>query len=157
MYIYRIAHYGQPTVHLRRYSLRLDGFVSVNAPYAGGELLTKPFTFTGSELELNYETSAFGGVRVEVQDESRRAIPGYALDDCPEFFGDRRIEGVVSWEKEQTSARWRVGQSDCDSSSKTPTCTHSASGEVNAKLVQAKGLSSLRTGRTGSMYGPNGN
>lgn len=99
MYIYRIAHYGQPTVHLRRYSLRLDGFVSVNAPYAGGELLTKPFTFTGSELELNYETSAFGGVRVEVQDESRRAIPGYALDDCPEFFGDRRIEGVVSWEK----------------------------------------------------------
>ena len=57
------------------------------------------FGFTGSELELNYETSAFGGVRVEVQDESRRAIPGYALDDCPEFFGDRRIEGVVSWEK----------------------------------------------------------
>ena len=33
MYIYRIAHYGQPTAHLRRYSLRLDGFVSVNAPY----------------------------------------------------------------------------------------------------------------------------
>ena len=57
------------------------------------------FGLTGSELELNYETSAFGGVRVEVQDESRRAIPGYALDDCPEFFGDRRIEGVVSWEK----------------------------------------------------------
>jgi hypothetical protein len=32
---------------LRRYTLRLDGFVSIHAPMKGGELITKPFTFTG--------------------------------------------------------------------------------------------------------------
>ena len=97
MFLYRLSQYGQPTAHLTRYSLRTDGFVSVNAPYGGGELVTKPFLFTGSELELNYATSAAGGVRVEVQDADGLAITGYGLDDCPEFFGDE-IDGVVSWE-----------------------------------------------------------
>ncbi len=29
---------------LRRYTLRLDGFVSIQAPLSGGEVVTKPFT-----------------------------------------------------------------------------------------------------------------
>lgn len=29
LYIYRMSHYAQPSAHLDRYSLRLDGFVSV--------------------------------------------------------------------------------------------------------------------------------
>jgi len=76
--------------------LRTDGFVSVNAPYRGGELITKPFTFTGSELEINFVTSAAGGVRVEIQDTDGKAIPGYALADCPEMIGDE-IGRVVAW------------------------------------------------------------
>ena len=44
----------------RRYKMRLDGFVSVNAPLSGGEFITKPLTFTGKELEINYATSAAG-------------------------------------------------------------------------------------------------
>ena len=96
MFLYRVSHYGLPTCHLTRYSLRLDGFVSVNAPYSGGELLTKPFTFEGSELEVNYATSAAGGVRVEVQGAEGRPISGYGLEDCSEFFGDE-IGRVVSW------------------------------------------------------------
>ena len=39
--------YAQPTAHLRRYSLRLDGFASAQADYAGGELVTKPLVFQG--------------------------------------------------------------------------------------------------------------
>jgi len=33
---------------IRRYSLRLDGFVSLQAPLGGGTLLTKPFTFAAT-------------------------------------------------------------------------------------------------------------
>ena len=97
MFLYRGSHYGQPTCHVTRYTLRLDGFVSVNAPYSGAELLTSPLRFTGTELEVNYATSAAGGVQIEVQDAEGRPIPGYGLDDCPEFFGDE-IDRVVSWE-----------------------------------------------------------
>ena len=81
MFIYRVSHYAQPTSHLARYVLRTDGFASVNAPFRGGELVTKPFVFSGSNLELNFETSAAGGVRVEIQDESGKPFPGYALAD----------------------------------------------------------------------------
>lgn len=81
---------------LRRYTLRLDGFVSVNAPMSGGELITKPFTFKGTSLELNLSTSAAGSVLVEIQDEKGRPIPGFTLNDCQEVFGDA-IERRVSW------------------------------------------------------------
>ena len=39
--------------YLRRYSLRLDGFVSANAPLSGGELVTRPLRFAGRRLLLN--------------------------------------------------------------------------------------------------------
>ena len=81
---------------LRRYTLRLDGFVSVQAPMTGGELVTKPIRFKGSKLGLNFSTSAAGGVRVEIQDAGGRARPGFALDDCPPIFGDA-IERKVTW------------------------------------------------------------
>src|SRR5262249_12404959 len=38
----------RPT-RLRRLSLRIDGFVSLHAPLKGGEVVTKPLTFTGKE------------------------------------------------------------------------------------------------------------
>ena len=87
-----------PGVHVRRYTLRPDGFVSVNAGYAGGEVTTRPFVFEGDQLELNYSTSAVGTLRVEIQDANGNAIPGYGLDDCPEMFADE-IEGVVRWQQ----------------------------------------------------------
>ena len=37
---------------LRRYTLRVDGFVSVTAPMQGGELLTRPLIFAGDTLEI---------------------------------------------------------------------------------------------------------
>jgi len=80
----------------RRYTLRLDGFVSVNAPLDGGELLTKPLAFTGRQLEINYATSAAGQIRVELRDAAGKPIPGFALDDCEPIWGDH-ISRIVKW------------------------------------------------------------
>ena len=81
---------------LRRYTLRTDGFVSVNAPYAGGEFTTRPFLFDGKELMLNYSTSAAGSLRVAILDGDDNPVPGFEMDNCPELYGDE-IEAVVSW------------------------------------------------------------
>jgi hypothetical protein len=80
----------------RRYVLRTDGFVSANAGYGGGEMVTKELEFTGSELVLNYSTSAAGGVRVEMQAPDGSALPDYGLEDCLPLVGDE-IEGAVRW------------------------------------------------------------
>lgn len=96
MSCYVNTDYAQPTAHLRRYSWRLDGFASVHASYEGGELLTKPITFRGSRLLLNFSTAAAGGIRVEVQDADGKPIPGYALADSAELLGDD-IERAVRW------------------------------------------------------------
>lgn len=82
---------------LRRYTLRLDGFVSLHAPLDGGQLTTKPVTFAGSRLSLNYSTSAAGSVRVEIQDAAGKALPGYALADCEPLFGDT-VDRQVRWQ-----------------------------------------------------------
>jgi len=81
---------------LRRCTLRLDGFVSVNAPYAGGEFVTRPLVFEGGNLVINYATSAVGSVKVEVQDAGGKPIPGFTLDDAVEIWGDE-IERIVAW------------------------------------------------------------
>jgi hypothetical protein len=96
MSMYGMEHKQEPDCHIVRYTLRTDGFVSVNAGYAGGEFTTPPLTFDGDELELNYSTSAVGSVQVEIQDTEGRALAGYGLADCPEKFGDE-IEGVMGW------------------------------------------------------------
>ena len=81
---------------LRRYTLRLDGFVSARAPYAGGEFLTKPLIFSGQQLQLNFSTSAAGSIRVEIQNQDGKAIEGFKLEDCSEVFGDT-IDRTVTW------------------------------------------------------------
>jgi hypothetical protein len=81
---------------LRRYTLRLDGFVSLHAPMSGGEVITKPITFTGKALTMNFATSAAGGVKIEIQDANGKAMTGFALSDCEEHFGDS-IERTVVW------------------------------------------------------------
>jgi len=96
MSLYVNHDYAQPTSHLRRYSLRLDGFASVRAGASEGELLTKPLTFTGRELAINFATSAGGGVRIEIQDAAGQPLPGFALTDCREQIGNE-IERIVTW------------------------------------------------------------
>ena len=65
--LYGMENSHLPSQRILRYTLRTDGFVSVNAGYAGGELTTVPVVFEGRELEVNYSTSAVGSIRVEIQ------------------------------------------------------------------------------------------
>jgi len=90
------GYYAGDSTCIRRYTIRLDGFVSVHAPLKGGQLVTKPLRFEGRELVVNFSTSAAGGVAVEVQDEAGKAVEGFALSDCPAIFGDA-VEQTVRW------------------------------------------------------------
>ena len=96
MSLYIDEHYAQPGNQVRRYSLRLDGFVSVRASHGGGELLTRPVIFSGRELELNYATSAAGSLRVELRDPEGGPIPGYTLREARDLFGNR-LAGRAAW------------------------------------------------------------
>ena len=81
---------------LRRFTLRVDGFVSVCAPLSGGDLLTRPLIFAGSELLMNYSTSAAGSVQVELQDAQGVPLPGFALADSEVMYGDS-LEQPMLW------------------------------------------------------------
>ncbi len=96
MSVYVNQDYAQPTAHLRRYSMRLDGFASVRAEYSGGELLTRPVTFAGVSLSLNFATSAAGSIRVEIQTPEGTPIPGFTALECREQIGNE-IDRIVSW------------------------------------------------------------
>jgi hypothetical protein len=89
-------HYMQDSWHIERLLLRTDGFASVNAPWSGGEMVTKPLTFSGERLEINYSTSAAGSVRVEIQDAEGKPLRGFAANDCAEIIGDD-ITRTVNW------------------------------------------------------------
>jgi hypothetical protein len=81
---------------LFRATMRRDGFVSADAQLAGGEFVTPPLTFSGSELELNVDCGAGGWLRVEIQDQEGTAIEGYALKDCDTTTANA-IKTRVSW------------------------------------------------------------
>jgi len=93
--LYVNQNYGQPTAHLHRYSLRLDGFASLKARRQG-EATTRPLTFQGRELKLNFATSAGGSIRIELQDPAGKPMPGFALDDCIPTIGNE-IDRAVRW------------------------------------------------------------
>ena len=75
---------------------RLDGFVSADADYAGGEFTTPLITFTGSDLTLNIDCSALGEAWVEVRDEKNLPLPGYTMGESVSI--DRnQIAAPVLW------------------------------------------------------------
>jgi hypothetical protein len=76
---------------------RLDGFVSADAPYGGGELTTVPIIFSGKRLELNVETSVAGSARVEILDGAGKPVPGFTLAEADVIKGNY-IDGVASWQ-----------------------------------------------------------
>ncbi|MCB9923598.1 MAG: hypothetical protein H6822_15560 [Planctomycetaceae bacterium] len=95
--LYATEGYWEGThTSVRRYTLRQDGFVSVNADWRGGTLLTKPLIFEGTQLQLNFATSAAGSVVIEIQDVGGNPLEGYSSADCPDIFGDT-ISGTITW------------------------------------------------------------
>lgn len=97
--IYWTEHYRHPGMRLRRGTIRTDGFVSLHAGGAPGEILTRPLLFEGGRLEVNYATDATGWIRVELCDEAGQPLDGFAFYDSVVLFGNE-IEGEVSWRKE---------------------------------------------------------
>ncbi len=95
---------GYPSAHVRRYTLRPDGFVSVCGPYSGGEMVTKPFTFTGNRLAINYATSAAGGMRIEIQTAEGEPID-LSFRITRFYFLARRAEGLLSGRTWQSVGR----------------------------------------------------
>lgn len=69
--------YRVQNVNYRRYTMRLDGFFSWYAKFKGGKIITKPFTFDGTELEINFSTTAYGGIKITICDENENELDGY--------------------------------------------------------------------------------
>ena len=94
MYVQR--NYGQASHHLQRLAMRMDGFGSLHAGYAGGRATSRPLRFAGNVLNINVSTSAAGSVRIGLLDGHGQTIEGFAVEDCDEIVGDRIVRGV-SW------------------------------------------------------------
>jgi len=96
MSLYVDHDYTQPTAHLQRYSMRLDGFTSIKAPYEGGTVDTRSFMFSGEELEINYSTSAVGEIRIEIRNEDGIPISGFTMKESETIVGNE-IARTVIW------------------------------------------------------------
>lgn len=94
--LYSTDHYRHPGACLVVNTLRTDGFVALEADFKGGEALTRPLTFTGQHLEINYATSAAGSVQVALCQENGEAYEGFALKDCELLYGNE-LAHVMAW------------------------------------------------------------
>ncbi|MBN2290812.1 MAG: hypothetical protein JXM70_00210 [Pirellulales bacterium] len=90
------AYFTENYSRLRRYTMRIDGFMSAHAKHAQGELVTKPFTFKGKRLSLNFAASAAGFVKVELQTAEGKPIAGFTQSDADIMCGDS-LDRTASW------------------------------------------------------------
>ena len=95
LYVSEGALQGNSLV-LRRFTMRIDGFVSVEAPLSGGRLLTRPLRFQGGRLSINFSTSAVGTLRAELQTVEGKPVEGFAMQDCLPLYGDS-LQGIIRW------------------------------------------------------------
>lgn len=113
------GYWQEGNSYLRRYSIRPDGFVSLQANFAGGEVVTKPLAFTGEFLEINYSTSGAGSIRIELQDQVGNPISGFELANSEEIIGNS-LGHIVNWNGESLKllagkpVRLRVVLKDAD-------------------------------------------
>ena len=75
---------------------RLDGFVSADAAWGGGELITPPIVFAGTRLVLNLNTSAMGACQVGLLDAAGKEVPGFTVEECDIIRGNS-VAKVVTW------------------------------------------------------------
>lgn len=80
----------------QRYTLRLDGFGSVQAGDRPGRMTTKPLRVTGDRLIVNFTTGAEGSVTVELLDEQGEPLPRFTASEAVPLSGDE-IEQTVAW------------------------------------------------------------
>lgn len=96
------AYYAGPASRIRRFTYRRDGLVALSALAADtsseGEAVTRPLTFTGKTLVLNYRTSRSGSVRVELQDADGKPMAPFTADKCS-LSGDE-LAAKAAWAKQ---------------------------------------------------------
>ncbi|WP_135552537.1 hypothetical protein [Paenibacillus cymbidii] len=83
------GHWSNRPSELRRYTIRIDGFVSFRATYKPQLMATKPFVFAGSRLSINFATSAAGFVRIRLI-----GVDGGPVLESGELFGDSLARDV---------------------------------------------------------------
>ena len=88
---------GKPA-RLRRFTMRMDGFVSISAPMKGGKLTSNLLRFSGNKMSINYSSSARGGIRVGIIDAKGNSISGYEIENCPWIYGDS-LNRIVEWSR----------------------------------------------------------
>ena len=81
---------------MRRYEMRLDGFVSLHAGCDETVIVSHPFIFDGDRLEFNYKTTVAGSFYVELLDLQKNPYPGFEMSQCDEMFGDT-VARDISW------------------------------------------------------------
>lgn len=91
----QMSIYLEQPGRLVRYTLRTDGFVALNAA-GNGTAITKPVTFSGNTLDVNFLANAGGSLKVELQDASGQPIPGFTLAQATPMTGDH-VSQTVSW------------------------------------------------------------
>ena len=77
-------------------TLRVDGFVSLDAQTETGELHTKPIRFDGNALSVNL-VAPRGELRCELQDDSDKPVAGFSLAESVPVTGDG-ISVPVRWQ-----------------------------------------------------------
>ncbi len=87
MYVFE-NHMSKVPTKLRRYTIRIDGFVSYNSTYKPCRLMTRPFIFKGSELSVNFSTSAAGHINIKLVSED-------SMIESYELFGDSTDRKVI--------------------------------------------------------------
>ena len=115
MSLYVGKGYRARPVTFERYTLRLDGFFSWRTDFEGGEVITKPISFEGEALNVNFATSAVGFLRIEILDENGNTIDGY---DSGRLFGDSVARPVdfakPLCELSGKPVRLKISMKDCD-------------------------------------------
>jgi hypothetical protein len=76
-------------------TLRRDGFASMEAGAAGGDLTTRPVQFSGKHLFVNADAQS-GELRVEVLDQEGRAIEPFTAARCLPVREDKTL-AAVTW------------------------------------------------------------
>ena len=77
-------------------TLRLDGWVSIDAGAQEGTLTTKPLVLEGKTLIVNVQASQ-GAMAVEILDRAGRPLSGFGRSDCNIFSGDA-VRHRISWQ-----------------------------------------------------------
>lgn len=106
MSLYVVEHYAQEDVHLRRYTFRPDGLTSFRAGPEGGFLLSRPITFSGEKLQVNYSSSAAGSLRVELTDMQGMPLTGLSASECTEMIGNE-LARTVRWAAGEDLTAWK--------------------------------------------------